>query len=95
MKVVIVVETPEDDELHWPRIERALAAYWARVRRNHTGVRVDAIGCDGGPNRLVVHDQAGDITVTEVRIDRDRLLWRIWSALPWWLRWTVSWALPV
>lgn len=95
MKIVIVVETQEDDRLHWPRIERGLLAYVARVRINNTtGIGgIDNVGCNGGPNTMIVGDY-DPVTVTEVRVDRARLLYAIWGRLPWWLRWSVSWALP-
>lgn len=99
MKLLIIVETPDDDDLHYPRIAGALFEYVGRSVANHrshnfscTDDDVGRIGRTGGPNTLIA---SNGVRVTERRVDLPYFLFRLHDWLPRWLRWLTRWALPV
>lgn len=86
MKILLLVETPDDDRLHWPLIEQALLFYVACVRYNNTAgmndTRTNAFGMDGGPNAI----QLLDVKLLERRVDLSFLIDRLRTAPRRWLR---------
>lgn len=78
MRLLLVIETPEDDAPHAPRVRQALWEYERRVMLNHHLVytrrnTIDKIGLDGGPNAMECENEC---RVTEMRIDAPRYFWR-------------------
>lgn len=99
MKVVIIVETPNDDRLHYPLVAEALHRYTSRVKQNNRDSfhAPDNLGLNGGPNtvELVLSDELQTrVKLTEFRCDKDYLVFKAYDRLPRWLRWTMRWALP-
>lgn len=87
MKLMIVITTPNDDDLHWPRIALALNEYMARVRENNAREfepDPDPIGRTGGPNRMVASNGVG---VFEMRVDREFIRWQFGDHVPTFRRW--------
>lgn len=87
MKILLIIETPEDDELHWKRVHRALDLYMSRIRANNEGdcktSPIDDIGMNGGPNIL---ECGGDVRVFEQRVDARHFKWKVYECLPKWAR---------
>lgn len=87
MKLLIIVETPDDDGLHFPRQTAALQEYGERVHANNfrkLGAEpYTAIGMDGGPNTMLC---SNGVKVTEQRIDADYFKGKVYDALPRWAR---------
>lgn len=82
MKVLILVETPEDDELEYRRVVTALRVYCSLVERNNDpafsqnelmNLLSPELGMDGGPNKMVLESSSGRTIVTESRIDNHHL----------------------
>lgn len=81
MKLVILVETPNDDDLHGPRIHRALSDYIACAQ-----IGGSCIGSTGGPNRMVA---SNGVKVIEMRVDQEFILTKLGDQVPtfrgaWW-----------
>lgn len=97
MKLVLIVETPNDDRLHHPLIAEALHRYTHRVKANNSSAfhAIDDLGLTGGPNtaEFVLHDMTR-VKVTEFRCDREYLVMTAYDKLPRWLRWSIAWMLP-
>ena len=71
MKIQITVETPEDDELHYPRIAKALGEYCDAVKKNnslekgHVPDSLLGMSTRDGPNYFKA---TNGVVVTELRI---------------------------
>lgn len=77
MKVLIIVETPDDDAMHNPRIDNALRVYLDRVRCGD-------MGRTGEAERLVVPHDLGPIRLYSRRIDFAFFRQKAFDALPRW-----------
>lgn len=97
MKLLLIVETPDDDALHYTRVNEALRRYIARVEANNRDPfnACDHFGMTKGPNSAVLVLVEGDrVKITEVRVDSAPWIVCALDTLPRWLRWTLRWALP-
>jgi len=84
VKILLVIETPEDDDIHWVRITRALDLYACKVRANNCASlqksypALDRIGLTAGPNVL---DCGLGVSITEARIDSKCFKYQVFGCL--------------
>lgn len=73
MKLYLMIETPDDDNPHYPRTNQALTEYVAKVAKNNKDtimkpyVRESDIGCTYGPDGSNTFTASNGVSVKESR----------------------------
>lgn len=68
MKLQLVVETPDDEEIHWQRIGKALIEYTQKVAIHNEypdGPGDRRLGCTEGPNSMTA---SNGVIITERKL---------------------------